>query len=76
VRSVIQTAERVTGRTIPVRIAPRRPGDPPVLIAGSGKIAQALGWRPQRQDLTVIIRSAWEWMQQFRGATPHANPNS
>jgi UDP-glucose 4-epimerase len=66
VRSVIQTAEAVTGRRIPVRIAPRRPGDPPVLIASADRIGAELGWTPKYQDLSVIIGSAWQWLLDTR----------
>jgi UDP-glucose 4-epimerase len=63
VRDVIDTARRVTGKEIPVRVGPRRPGDPAVLIASSDKIKSELGWQPQFQDLGLIIESAWRWMQ-------------
>ena len=63
VRDVIDTARRVTGKDILVRMGPRRAGDPAVLIASSDKIKNELGWRPQFQELGVIIESAWKWMQ-------------
>jgi UDP-glucose 4-epimerase len=62
VRDVIETARRVTGKEIPVRMGPRRPGDPAVLIASSDKIKRELGWQPQFQDLGLIVESAWKWM--------------
>ena len=62
VREVIDTARQVTGKDIPVRIGPRRAGDPAILIASSDKIKGELGWQPQYQDLRVIIGSAWRWM--------------
>ena len=62
VRDVIETARRVTGKEIPVRMGARRAGDPSVLIASSDKIKRELGWQPQFQDLGVIIESAWKWM--------------
>jgi len=62
VRDVIETARRVTGKEIPVRMGARRAGDPAVLIASSDKIKSELGWQPQFQDLGVIIESAWKWM--------------
>jgi len=64
VREVIDTAREVTGREITTRIAPRRPGDPAVLIASSEKIRRELGWQPEFQDLRVIIESAWKWMSR------------
>jgi UDP-glucose 4-epimerase len=63
VNEVIETARRVTGREIPVRMGARRAGDPAVLIASSEKIKRELGWQPAMQDLKVIIESAWNWMQ-------------
>ena len=63
VRDVIETARRVTGKEIPVRVGPRRPGDPAVLIASSDRIKRELGWAPQFQDLELIVQSAWNWMQ-------------
>lgn len=64
VREVIDVAQRVTGRSIDVRVGPRREGDPAVLIASSEKIKRELGWEPKRQDLSSIIESAWTWMQK------------
>ena len=64
VRQVIDSVQRVTGRTIPVEECPRRPGDPAVLVAGAEKIKQELGWKPQFADLDAIIASAWEWHQK------------
>lgn len=66
VREVIETARRVTGREIPVRVGPRRAGDPAVLIASSEKIKSELGWKPRFQDLEVIIESAWKWAADSR----------
>ncbi len=62
VREVIETARRVTGKQIPVRIGPRRAGDPAVLIASSDRIKSELGWQPQFQDLRLIVESAWRWL--------------
>ena len=64
VRDVIDTARRVTGKEIPVRMGSRRAGDPAVLIASSDKIKSELGWRPKFQDLGLIIESAWRWMKK------------
>lgn len=49
---------RVTDRAVPVEDAPRRPGDPPVLIADASEAAQLLGFRPQRSDIATIVRDA------------------
>lgn len=61
VREVIDIARQVTGHEIPVVEAPRRGGDPAVLVASSDKIRRVLGWEPQHSDIESIIRSAWEW---------------
>ncbi|MCU1291074.1 MAG: UDP-glucose 4-epimerase [Acidobacteria bacterium] len=63
VREVIDVATEVTGLEIPVRVADRRAGDPAVLIAGSDKIKNDLGWNPEFQDLRLIIESAWKWLR-------------
>lgn len=65
VREVINACRHVTGREIPVVEKPRRPGDPPRLIAASEKAQRDLGWQPQFQDIAVIIESAWKWHQKF-----------
>lgn len=64
VREVIETAREVTERNIEVKVAPRRAGDPAVLIASSEKIQRELSWQPEQQDLRAIIASAWKWMRQ------------
>ena len=61
VLEVIETCERVTGRAVPRRIEPRRPGDPPALVADSSKLVQQLGWRPRFADLQTIVETAWRW---------------
>jgi UDP-glucose 4-epimerase len=61
VLEVMETARRVTGRPVPVKFGPRRPGDPAVLVASRTRAEQKLGWRPKLDDLEAIIGSAWEW---------------
>lgn len=61
VREVIDTVRRVTGHAIPVQEAPRRPGDPPFLVASSEKIKRELHWQPQYPALEAIVQSAWDW---------------
>ena len=65
VREVIDVCRAVTGAKIPVVEKPRRPGDPPRLIAASEKIKRELGWKPQFENLRPIIESAWRWHQKF-----------
>lgn len=62
VNQVLETARAVTGKKIDARVGPRRAGDPAVLIASSDRINRELGWKPEFQDLKVIIESAWRWM--------------
>src|SRR5437899_7179415 len=65
VREVIEACAKITGRKIATIEKPRRPGDPPRLIASSEKIKKELGWRPQFQSLEAIIQSAWKWHEKF-----------
>jgi UDP-glucose 4-epimerase len=62
VREVVEVAAEVAGRDVPTVVAPRRPGDPPILVASSEKARRELGWQPEHPDLREIVRSAWEWM--------------
>ncbi len=61
VREVVRTAEEVTGKKIAVTEGPRRPGDPPALVAASDKIRRELGWSPKYTELRPIVESAWNW---------------
>lgn len=61
-REVVEAVAAVTRREIRVEAGPRRPGDPPILIASAVKAREVLGWQPQRADLKVIVQSAWRWM--------------
>lgn len=61
VRQIIDAARKVTGRDFPVEIAPRRAGDPAVLIASNRKAREELGWVPARSDAESILASAWAW---------------
>ncbi len=61
---VIEMARRITGRLIPVRECPRRPGDAPASLASAEKIRRELGWEPIYSDLETIIGSAWDWLQR------------
>ena len=61
VRQVIATVERLAGRKVPRCEAPRRPGDPPELVADSTLARERLGWHPQYSDLETIVRTALAW---------------
>jgi UDP-glucose 4-epimerase len=67
VREVVEACRAVTGHPIPAMAAPRRAGDPAVLIASSDAAKAELGWRPHRTDLTTIVGDAWEFT---RNRTP------
>jgi UDP-glucose 4-epimerase len=71
VRQVIDTCRAVTGRQIPEVAAPRRPGDPAVLVASSQRAIEELGWRPQRTDLATIVADAWAFTEAL-GDRAHA----
>ena len=62
-RQVIETVREVTGRPVPVKLAPRRPGDSADTVASSGKARRDLGWRPARPRLDDIIADAWAFHQ-------------
>ena len=61
VREVLNAVQKVSGQTLDIRIAPRRPGDVPELVADVTRIRKILGWVPRFTDLDVIIRTALEW---------------
>ncbi|MEZ6194289.1 MAG: UDP-glucose 4-epimerase GalE [Planctomycetota bacterium] len=61
VREIVDAAERVTGRPIAREVAPRRPGDPAVLIADYGRAREVLGWTQRFGDIETIIATAWRW---------------
>jgi len=61
VKEVIEVAERVTGKPVPVKYGSRRAGDPPRLVADASKIRRDWGWSPKYAALETIIEHAWEW---------------
>ena len=63
VLQVIDSVQRVAGRTVPHRIVPRRPGDAAVLVASSERAQRELGWRPRFADLDAIVRTALVWRE-------------
>jgi len=67
VREVITAAEAVTGCSLPIALASRRPGDPPVLVAAAEKAQRELGWWPQLSQLTTMVHHAWIWHQHRHG---------
>jgi UDP-glucose 4-epimerase len=69
-REVLAAVERVVGRRVPVRESPRRPGDPPELIADATRFRGEFGWEPRLSDLDTVVRTAWAWLRRWRGLTP------
>ncbi len=68
VAEVLAAVEKVSGRAVPHAMAPRRAGDPPMLVADSALAREALGWQPQFTDVESIIATAWDW--HARGRRP------
>lgn len=64
VREVVEAARLVTGEHIEAVEAPRRAGDPPVLVASSAKIRAELGWEPEKPSLDAMLSDAWDWMRE------------
>jgi UDP-glucose 4-epimerase len=68
VKQVIDACREVTGHPIPADVAPRRAGDPAVLVASSERARTELGWKPERVDMTGIVRDAWDFTRAQQGA--------
>ena len=66
VKEIISAAEKVTGKTVPVRYGPRREGDPPELVADPTLARDTLGWVAKHRDVLQIVGSAWAWMDGTR----------
>jgi UDP-glucose 4-epimerase len=65
VRQVLASVERVAGKRLNVQEQPRRPGDPPALVARADRIRSELGWQPRLDDLDTIVRTALQWEQRL-----------
>jgi UDP-glucose 4-epimerase len=66
VKEIVKIAEKVAGLKVTVREAPRRAGDPPVLVSSSAEIKGKLGWNPGYSDIEKILWTAWKWEQACR----------
>jgi UDP-glucose-4-epimerase GalE len=66
---VLAAVERVLGKPVPVEEAPRRPGDPPELVADATLFRREFGWKPDYSDLTTVVATAWAWLQRWRSLT-------
>lgn len=65
VKELLNTIQKVTGKSFDAAPGPRRAGDSPSLVADISKAFKELGWKPTR-DLETIIRDAWAWHQKLR----------
>jgi UDP-glucose-4-epimerase GalE len=65
-REVIDRIGTVVGLPVPLEEADRRPGDPPELVADASRFRRDFGWEPQHSDLETIIRTAWDWLAQWK----------
>ena len=63
VKEIVETCRRVTGHPIPVKVCPRRAGDPPALYASGRKARAVMGWNPTHSDIETIVRDAWAFHQ-------------
>ena len=70
VRQVLDAVRRITGRPFAERLAPRRKGDPPELVAATGRAARLLGWTPRLPDLDSIVATAWAWHSRHAKPVP------
>ena len=61
VMQIVETCRKITGKPIPVRICPRRPGDPPALYASGEKALRVMGWTPRFSDIETIVSDAWKF---------------
>lgn len=79
VREVVEAVQRLTRSVVPTRNAPRRPGDPPILVADPARAAAVLGWQPRISNLETIVATAARWHagreERSRGASPQPAPN-
>ncbi|MDP9054221.1 MAG: UDP-glucose 4-epimerase GalE [Acidobacteriota bacterium] len=68
VKEVLRAVERVTGKTVPFTMGPRREGDPPLLVADSSRLQKELGWKPAHSELDRIVETAWAWATRASSA--------
>lgn len=65
VLDVIKAVERVNGAALPVKYGPRRPGDPPAIVAGARRVREVLGWQPKHENLDFIVETALNWERKL-----------
>lgn len=77
VLEVLAAIERVTGREVPYRVGPRRPGDVPVLVGDAARAAAELGWQTRQSGIDTIVESAWRWRNLYHDApNENASPST
>jgi UDP-glucose 4-epimerase len=76
VKEVIDVVKRVSGVDFEVRLTGRRAGDPAMLVAGADRIRKLLGWQPRHDDLTEIVRQAYEWERKLPSKLALAKPST
>lgn len=64
VKELVEQAQKIVGQTTKIQIAPKRLGDPPFLVADNTKITQTLNWKPKYSSVSIILESAWRWMNR------------
>jgi UDP-glucose 4-epimerase len=72
VREVLRAVERANGKPLNITEEPRRPGDPPELVAVAEEIRDVLGWTPQYDDLDLIVRTSLDWERRIAAGDPGA----
>lgn len=70
VREIVEAVERITGLEVPCKAAPRRPGDPPRLVADSTRAGRLLGFSPAHSDIDTIVHTAHAWLARGAGRVP------
>ena len=65
VKEIVDACRKVTGHPIPIKMCPRRPGDPLALYASGNKARRVLGWNPKHSDVDTMVRDAWTAHQKF-----------
>ncbi len=66
-RQVLDAIGEIVGRPVPVTLAPRRPGDPPQLVADAQRFRSEHGWEPRHSDIENVVATAWAWLRKWKG---------
>ncbi len=69
VHEIIKAVEQVSHRSVPYTFGPRRPGDPPILVADATKLRDSLGWKPKLAEITDIVESAFQWESRLNSTS-------